>query len=118
MNLSEIQIGFLGTGKMATALAAGFTRRLVKPTSIRGADPLESSRTAFAESIGDGPFVSDDAVSALKDTDVLFLSVKPQTMKSALKSIEAVFQKDKLVVSIAAGLTISTLEGWLPNGTR
>ena len=39
---SRLMIGFLGAGKMATALARGFTQsKLVEPGSILASDPLE-----------------------------------------------------------------------------
>ena len=72
MRLENVKIGFLGTGRMATALASGFTRELVKPGQIHGADPVEASRTAFQESIGANCEVSGDAFESLSATDVLF----------------------------------------------
>lgn len=117
MPSNDANVGFLGTGRMATALALGFTRQLLTPAQIFGADPFEASRDAFQQAVGAECTVSDDATEALSGADVVFLAVKPQVMSAALGGIEDVLA-GKLIVSIAAGLTISTLQQWLPDSCR
>ncbi|MCA9048432.1 MAG: pyrroline-5-carboxylate reductase [Planctomycetaceae bacterium] len=118
MKHQDLRIGFVGTGRMATALAVGFTRELLRPTQIIGADPLPGSRQAFLEAVGEGPRVGDSADPLLSEANVIVLAVKPQTMKAALDALAPVLNSEKLVVSVAAGLTTTTLESWLPAGTR
>jgi pyrroline-5-carboxylate reductase len=50
--------------------------------------------------------------AALQGAEVLVLAVKPQDMKAALASVSG-FSKEKLVVSVAAGITLKTLARWL-----
>ena len=117
MGFDSIKIGFLGTGRMATALATGFTRHLVAPNQILGADPSEASRAAFQTAIGGDCEVAADAVEGLSAADVLFLAVKPQVMGDALNGITEILD-GKLIVSIAAGITINTLSQWIPASCR
>ena len=50
---SKPNIGFLGAGKMATALAKGFVRaKLVVPREIIASDPHDAARKNFASEIG------------------------------------------------------------------
>lgn len=122
MNWSEQRIAFIGTGQMATALAAGFVRELLKPEHISGYDPIEASRTAFAAKTGTGVQLFDSPAEAVKNATIVILAVKPQVMSDALKplsdSIKTVTATRPIVVSIAAGIPIAKLEGALPIGTR
>ena len=122
MNLSAQRIAFVGTGQMATALAAGFVRELLLPSQISGYDPVEASRNAFATKIGDGARIHDSAADAIRDATVIILAVKPQVMSEAIQpvaeSIRTVSASGPLVVSIAAGIPIARLEQSLPGGTR
>lgn len=110
-------IAFLGTGRMATALASGFVRELVKPEQIFGVDPIEASRESFRAAVGPACTVSDDAATQFAAADVVFLAVKPQVMADALGKIGSSLE-GRLVVSIAAGITIGTLEKLLPSSSR
>lgn len=118
MKIEDAKIGFIGTGRMATALAAGFTRELLPVSQIFGTDPVAASRDLFRQTVGHAATVSSDAAECLADADVVFLAVKPQVMQSVLEDVRSLLTDDKLVVSIAAGLTITKLESWLPPGCR
>ena len=122
MNWLSQKIAFIGTGQMATALAAGFVRELILPEQISGYDPIESSRVAFASRAGDGVRLFDSASEAIKGASVVILAVKPQVMHDAIKplaeSIRLNVKTTPLVVSIAAGIPIARLEKSLPQGTR
>lgn len=118
MEIQDAKIGFIGTGRMATALATGFTRELVKADRIYGADPFEASRNQFRDTVGDAVTVAATAADCLKHADIIFLSVKPQMMQSVLQDIRSLLTDNRLVVSIAAGVNIATLESWLPEECR
>ena len=114
---APLKIGFLGAGKMATALAKGFINaKLVKPAQITAADPYESARKHFAAETG-AKTVSDNK-SAAKVATVLFLATKPDQTGAALAEISEAFTEKHLLISIAAGVTLTKLEGGLPDGAR
>ncbi|MCA9064878.1 MAG: pyrroline-5-carboxylate reductase [Planctomycetaceae bacterium] len=118
MNLQSQRIAFVGTGQMATALACGFVRQLLKPEQITGCDPFEKARVTFCEKVGEGTSVADSPAAIIANATVVFLSVKPQIMVEALEEIFPLIRKNHLIVSIAAGVTLDALENALPDGTR
>jgi pyrroline-5-carboxylate reductase len=101
------QIGFLGAGRMATALAKGWLRAgLIHPEGCRASDPLPSARQAFTAQTG-CPAVADNC-EVVAASDVLVLAVKPQSMSALLQEIRT-HVKDRLIVSIAAGISLRQL---------
>jgi pyrroline-5-carboxylate reductase len=104
---ATLQVGFLGSGRMATALAKGWLRAgLVRADSCRASDPLASARQAFATETG-CPAVADNREVAAA-SDLLVLAVKPQSMAALLEEIRT-HAEGRLVVSIAAGITLRQL---------
>jgi pyrroline-5-carboxylate reductase len=104
----ELRIGFLGAGKMATALARGWIAAgLLQSTGCRASDPVAAAREAFAGvtggACGDG---NRDLVEA---SDVLLLAVKPQNMAEVLADIGPAVTGRHLIISIAAGVTLGRI---------
>src|SRR6185437_11985216 len=54
-------------------------------------------------------------LDAIGHAELILLSVKPQDVPSLLDEIGADVRSDQLVMSIAAGVTLSTLERRLPH---
>jgi pyrroline-5-carboxylate reductase len=114
---SKSTIGFLGAGKMATALAKGFVKAgLVTPKQIIASDPSDAARAAFAREVG----AKTTAVNAevVKFAEVLILAVKPDQVTGALAEIRERFTDKNLLISIAAGVTLAKLEAGLGAGAR
>jgi len=107
--------GFIGAGKMATALAKGMLRAGVSPVeSICASDPLPAARTLLHGETGLAVFESN--LDVVRRSDVLVLAVKPQSMRPVLAQLRPAVTAEHLVVSIAAGITIRSLvEGLGPN---
>lgn len=113
---SPSTIGFLGAGKMATALAGGMIRAGILPAAgFLASDPSEDSRNAFREATGVD--VTDDNAEVVRRADVVFLAVKPQVVNDLLAAARAA-AKDPLFVSIAAGVTLARLESGLGPAAR
>jgi pyrroline-5-carboxylate reductase len=106
---AELTIGFLGAGKMATALAKGFiSGGLVVPGQVLAADPAEAARTAFTRETGAKATESNIAVA--KFARVIIVAVKPGCVKDLLAEVAPHITPEHLVISIAAGVTITQLE--------
>jgi pyrroline-5-carboxylate reductase len=109
-------VGFLGAGRMATALARAWLRAgLVRPERCRASDPLPAAREAFAKQTG-CPAVADNA-EVVRGSDLLVVAVKPQTVPTLLPSLRPVLG-EPLVVSVAAGVTLARLAEGLGPQTR
>jgi pyrroline-5-carboxylate reductase len=108
----------IGAGRMATALARGFTNaQLLAPSAIIASDPSDDARAAFSKAVPGAELATDNR-QVVAQADVVLLAVKPQKMSEALASIRDAIRTDALVLSIAAGITLSSLAAGLPEGQR
>jgi pyrroline-5-carboxylate reductase len=106
---SKLTIGFLGAGKMATALAEGFIRAgLVTPKEVIASDVSEAACAAFAKDTGAKTTAFNPDVA--KAADVLILAVKPHQVSSVLGELREHLTDKHLILSIAAGVTLAKLE--------
>jgi pyrroline-5-carboxylate reductase len=111
------KIGFLGAGKMATALAKGFVNaEIVFPREIIAADPYNVARKHFADETGANVAASNLEVA--QSAKILILATKPDQVAAALAEISGAFTKKHLLISIAAGVPLAKLENNLPDGAR
>mmetsp|Transcript_29634 Transcript_29634/g.70641 ORF Transcript_29634/g.70641 Transcript_29634/m.70641 type:complete len:275 (+) Transcript_29634:125-949(+) len=102
------KIGFIGAGQMAEALARGFTAEgITSPSKVFCTDPNASRKGVFEEF---GAKALDSASEVVRQSDIIFVAVKPQYVTAVLKDASASLDDSKLVVSIAAGVTVPTME--------
>jgi len=111
------QIAFLGGGNMAEALIKGMLAAgTAKPGHILvtdiASDRLEPLKRTY------GITVKKNNEDAAHDAEVIILSVKPQVIDKVLAEISPVVDAQKLVISIAAGITISAIEASLAGKVR
>lgn len=101
---ATLRVGFLGAGRMATALAKGWLRAgLIHPEGCRASDPLPQARQAFTAETGCQAMSTNRDI--LPSSQVLVLAVKPQSMPALMEEIRPAL-KDQLLISIAAGVTL------------
>lgn len=101
------RIGFIGAGRMATALAKGFlAQNAAKAEKMLACDVWPASREAFTKETGVECLA--ESLPVIQKSDVLFLAVKPQVLKSYPR-ISRNSDSEQLIVSIAAGVTLSDL---------
>src|SRR5438105_1352302 len=102
------RVGFLGAGKMATALARGWLAAgLIRADRALASDPLVQSRKAFQAEAGVRAVEKNEEV--VSASDLLVLAVKPQSMAELLHDIRHGVTERHLVVSIAAGISLRQL---------
>lgn len=114
---TKLTIGFLGTGRMATALARGFVRSgIVQGKSLIGSDPVPAARKSFGKDTGARVVATNRSV--VESASVLILATKPDQAVSVLTDVRDAFTSRQLLISIAAGVPTTTLEGALPAKAR
>ena len=96
---------FIGAGKMATAIAGGLVGSGKFQTGELGAcDTDLRAAAAFEEATGIQTSMFE---AGAKDSSALLLAVKPQVISTL--SAQKDLMKDKLIISIAAGISIAQL---------
>jgi pyrroline-5-carboxylate reductase len=114
---AQLTIGFLGAGKMASALARGFLRaELAAPAALVASDVYEAARQSFAQDTGANSVTSN--LEVVQRARVLFIAVKPDQVAGLLAEIAPALTQEHLLISIAAGVTLKRMEDALPAGTK
>ncbi len=111
------KIGMLGTGNMASALVRGLlSSNTLRPHQIRGsavsAEPLAELEQKY------GIKTTTNNSELLAWANVVVLAVKPQVIDRVLDQVAGDFSSDTLVISVAAGVPIRSIEARLPAGAR
>ena len=116
--MNRVSIGFLGAGKMATALARGVISAGVVPAErVLASDPIPAARQAFAQATG--ARVTDQNAEVLAGSDIVVIAVKPDQVVGLLGELAANWNTERhLVVSIAAGVSLARMEAAGPSGLR
>jgi len=109
--MSNQTICFIGGGNMARSLMGGLIDDGMKPQFITVSEPDVARREDLTNHFG--ITVLSDNVAAVKGSDIVIFAVKPQVMKAAVLPLaEGLSEKKHLLISIAAGISISSLESW------
>lgn len=102
-------IGFIGGGNMATAIIGGILASgLAAKDQILAADKTEHALAALKERFGIRTTHSNR--TAAETADILFLAVKPHILPDVIAEIQGSIGADTLLVSIAAGKSIPSIE--------
>ena len=105
-------LAFIGAGNMGGAILRGLIRQGYPASSIiaTGRD-LQRLQALATET---GIRVTDNNIEAIEQAEVVILGVKPQMMKAVCEPLaEVVQRRQPLLISIAAGLQVESLESWL-----
>lgn len=112
---NELNLAFIGGGNMATALASGLIGKRCGAHDVHiidvQADVLEQWRLK-------GVSVANEPDQTLAAKRVWIFSVKPQYMKKAVEACRPFLQDDTLVISVAAGISSTTLSQWLGTASQ
>ena len=104
--LKDTKICFIGSGAMATAMIAGLTKQeLIKPENTMASDPYVGQLEKLAQRYN--VKTTQNNVEAVKDRDIIVLSIKPQSLKEVAEELQGHMPARALVLSIIAGATIT-----------
>ncbi len=106
------KIGFIGIGNMGTPLVKGLIHSgTAVPDETYVYDVDRNKGEELNKELGIR--VAKDNVELVRECDYILLAVKPAYVKQVLESVKDVFTPEKVLVSIAVGITINTLKSLL-----
>lgn len=108
-------ITIIGAGNMGTSLLGGLISKQYDPKKITltstSADKLKQIHNKF------GVQTSTNNITSITTADIVIFAIKPQIFsKVALELTTAVQQKKPLIISVATGITESSIQQWLGGG--
>jgi pyrroline-5-carboxylate reductase len=105
------KIVFIGPGVMAEAMIAGLLRKqLAAPENITAAGPRAERGLELQQKYG--ICVTTDNSAAVREADVVVLSVKPQRLSEVMRGLKGI-PADALVLSIVAGASLKKISAGL-----
>ena len=105
----KYKIGFIGAGKMAEALISAILKSKLSKGII--ASDVNNKRLEYIKNKFKISVTANNK-EIVDKSDIVVIAVKPQIIDDVLEEIK---ETDKLIVSIAAGITIRHLESKLKN---
>lgn len=113
----EKKIAFIGAGSMGSAIIRGLVKSgAVSAKSIVATDLSKGLLKKLEKEMKVA--VTIDNKKAVAKSDVILLAVKPQVIKKVIEPVKDSIGTSKLVISIAAGTPIATIEAALNPGAR
>lgn len=103
-----MKIAFIGCGKMGSSILFKIRNNVFKTEDIL----VYELNPSIKQSLKSQGVTVVDNLEDLKEAGVILIAVKPQDFGALLQSIKEI-AKSKLIISIAAGIKISTIESVL-----
>ena len=111
--LSNKSLGFFGAGAMTEAILSGLLQnqkiRNEKVSIVNRSNQQRMSQLAKQYEIQPDQNKIEHVLSA----DIIILAVKPTDLFELLKDYAPTFQKGQLVISVAAGIRVESIEAFL-----
>jgi pyrroline-5-carboxylate reductase len=107
--VNDLQIAFIGAGNMASSIIGGLLNQGMPVANLCASDPYPQALQRLTETFGVRTTTDND--TAVASADVVILAVKPQIMPDVTQALAPCLQqRNPVVISIAAGITISALQ--------
>lgn len=106
-------ISFIGGGNMASALIGGLLQ-MTDPPRIQVADTNPAVRERLEQLPGVVTFAA--AEDAVQGASLVVLALKPQVLPGVMRTLGPRVSAGQCVVSVAAGITLGSLQSWLAEG--
>ncbi len=105
-----MKVAILGCGVMGTA----FARHLASKHALILCDHDLAKVQSLAKELG--AIAQEDLGEAVKEADIVLLTVKPKDLAEVARLTASLFSKDKILVSVLAGTPIAVLKRYFPQG--
>jgi len=117
--MKDTTVAILGSGSMGTAILSGMVRHGIKKEHIKATTRKVDSADALAKKFGITAYATEYQPNAnslaVEGAQIILLAIKPANVIEVLEQIKPVIAKDALVISVAAGVTTTTIESYLPD---
>ncbi len=110
------KLGFIGGGNMAEALIRGLLANGMQSAQIEVAEPVESRRKFLSDRYN--VQTTGDNFHVARNSEIIFLSIKPQVSASVLAQLSDSISVNTLVISIMAGISCEVIESALKAAIR
>ncbi len=113
--LEATTLAFIGAGVMAESMIAGLLGKgIVRPSQIVASHPRPERRERLETRFGIR--VVESNVEAAKDSDLVFLTIKPQVLAPVIAELRGHLTSNQVVISILAGANLGLLQRGLVHG--
>jgi pyrroline-5-carboxylate reductase len=107
-NQTAYRLGFIGAGKLGASVIRGLIRaRFCSPGEIMASEPNAEVRVALEDETGIS--TTTDNMKVATSSETILVAVKPGVVLPAIREIASAL-KNKLVISLAAGTRLATME--------
>ena len=114
LNIMKKNIGFVGCGKMASAIISGILgSKEAQEYNVIGSEINNEIAKSASDRLGIKVF--SDNKELVKSSDIIFIATKPNCVPEVLENIKEELAPEKLVVSIAAGVCTEKIEKIITN---
>jgi pyrroline-5-carboxylate reductase len=111
------KIGFIGCGNMGSSMVGGLIKsEFLKADSIIISTKSELSANKLEDKFNVSTTLDSKVVA--REAEIIILAVKPFMYKGIIDEIKTELNKEKLIITVAAGITISNMEEWLGDGFK
>jgi len=112
---ATLKIGFIGVGNMGSAIISGYLTGEARGTDISLFD-TDAEKMAELEKVG--CHVCKDIGELVQRSDIVVIGVKPNVFEQVLPEIAKAYTPEKILVSIAAGITIALIERFIGENAK
>lgn len=102
-------VGFIGCGNMGSAIIYGISRKNL--FHVAGYDHHADKLQKLQQDCGLSICESEEEL--VKKADIIVIAVKPYAVEELLKRIQALVTDEKIVISIAAGVSIAAIKKYV-----
>lgn len=111
------KIGFIGSGNMSSTIIRGLVGNF---DGIKSSIYVSNRSREKAEKLAGEIDInlSENNIDLVKNCDVIFLGIKPFIYGEVLSEISSYVTEDKLIVSLAAGVSMETVAGYFKHPVK
>ena len=104
-----MKVGFIGAGNMASAMIGGILNsKLISPSNIIASAKTDKTLDNIKEKYEIN--TTKNSINLVKECDIVVIAVKPNVYEEVLKQIKDYIDNKTIIVTIAAGISIKSVE--------